>query len=54
GQEGVQLLQVDGLPGGQAIHHHADGPSMGLAEDRDFQETAEFRGHGYHLPGSCT
>ena len=52
-QEAVQFLQVDSLPGGQAVYHHADGLSMGLAEHRNFQEIAEFRGHGCHLPGSC-
>ena len=35
GQEGVQLLQVDGLPGGQAVHRHPDGLRVGLTEDGD-------------------
>ena len=32
-KEGLQLLRVDLLPGGQAVHHHADGSPMGLAKD---------------------
>ena len=33
-QESVQGLQVNGFPGGQAVHIDADGSAVGLAEDR--------------------
>ena len=51
-QEALELLQVNRLPGGEAVHHHADGLSVGLAEDADADDVSKLRGHGPHLPDS--
>ena len=49
-QKGLERIQVHCLAGGQAVHHHADGRPVGLAEDADLQQVSELRGHGCHLP----
>ena len=36
-EKAVQLLQVHPLPGGQAVHRHADGRGVGLAENGHMQ-----------------
>ena len=50
-QKGLEFGQVNGLPGRQTVHHHADGPAVGLAEHTHMQQVSKFRGHGSHLPG---
>ena len=47
--ESVQFLQIDGLSGGETVNIDADGFTVGLAEDRHFQQFSELRGHGSHL-----
>ena len=49
-QKGLESIQVHRLAGRQAVHHHADGRPVGLAEDADLQEMSELRGHECHLP----
>ena len=45
-QEGLELVQVHRLPGGQAVHRHPDGRGVGLAEHRDVDVFTPVRGHG--------
>ena len=49
-EKSLELLQVHRLPGGQAVHRHPDGRSVGLAEDRHVDVLTEVRGHELPLP----
>ena len=40
-EKGLELLQVHGLPGGQAVHRHPDGLRVGLTEDGDMDVFTE-------------
>ena len=48
-EEGLEFLQVDGLPGGQAVHRHPDARGVGLAEKGNGQLTVINTAHGIVL-----
>ena len=48
--EAPHFLQIDGFPGGQAVHHRANRLRMRLAKNRYAQVVAIARGHPLSLP----